>query len=332
MTMHVSKGVSMNKKRFQKKIKISMIVLLMGLASFVTFFYLEDNYLKETNTTAEELDKGAIQVINNNVVVMQNKQNEKSAGNNGDSSKVENKTEEKKIQIKINETRLGEETKASVNQWKNQVAELSKKYPDKVILKGKGNKKTVALTFDDGPDKEITPQIIDELNRNNAKGTFFFEGDRIQNNEYVVKRAFEYGNQIAGHSFSHPMFTKKGKEEVAEEIAKTNNMISSCIGRQPRFFRPPYGDIDESTLKYLDNDTSAVIWSLDTFDWVEGTPASEIAQFVIDSIEPEDIVLMHSTNGKQETLKAVPLIIKGLREKGYEFVTVSEILEEDAYR
>jgi|GEM_PF-1228065 len=313
----------MNKKRFLNIFKILMITLLTISVSSVILFFLKDKLLKGTNTTVVKKDIEIKQVLNNDTVVIQNK------------LELENKTEEKKdeiIKIKTNEKRLGEKTKASLNHWQKSVIELSKKYPDKIILKGKGDKKIVALTFDDGPDKDITPQIIDELKRYNVKGTFFFEGDRIHQNEGVVKKAFKFGNQIAGHSFSHPMFTKKSKEEIAREMTKTSNLINLSIGKNPVFFRPPYGDIDENTVKHIDDNCRAIIWSLDTFDWVKGTSAAEIAKFVTDSTQPEDIVLMHSNSGKQETLKAVPLIIKGLKEKGYEFVTVSEMLGENAYK
>lgn len=322
----------MNKKKCLNIFKVLMISLLTISVASVTFFFLKDKFLKETNTIVEKKNITQTQIQPVDTTVIKYQQLVKSIQSN---LKLENKTEEKKdknIEIKTNDKRLGEKTKASVNQWKNSIIELSKKYPDKVILKGKGDKKIVALTFDDGPDRDITPKIIDELNKYNAKGTFFFEGDRIQHNEDVVKKAFKYGNQIAGHSFSHPMFTKISKEEITRQINKTNNLINSSIGKTPKFFRPPYGDIDYNTLKYLDDNCSAIIWSLDTFDWVKGTPATEIAKFVIDSTEPEDIILMHSSNGKQETLKAVPLIIKGLKEKGYEFVTVSEMLGENAYK
>lgn len=320
----------MNKKRSLKPFKVVMIMLLAILATSATFLFSKDVYSKRTNTLVENNVVKITQPIPN-VSPMPIKTKEKPVQLNQNSLKSENKTEKTNIDIKLNDKRLGEKTKSNVNQWKNGISELSKKYPDKVILKGKGNKKIVALTFDDGPDRNVTPKIIDVLNEYNVKGTFFFQGDKIQNNEDIVRKAFKYGNQIAGHSFSHPMFTKISKEQIIRELTKTNNLINSCIGKIPVYFRPPYGDIDENTLKYLEDNSNAIIWSLDTFDWVKGTTAAEIAKFVVDYIEPEDIILMHSNNGKQETLKAVPLIIKGLKDKGYEFVTVSEMLKKNAY-
>lgn len=320
----------MNKKRPFKPFKIAIIIFLTILVTSATFLFLKNVSHKKTNTSAEKESVEITHTIHN-VTSMPTKMEVTPVQRNENSLKSENKAEDKKIDIKLNNKRLGEKTKASVNQWKNSIIELSKKYPDKIILKGKGDKKIVALTFDDGPDKTITPKIIDVLHKYNAKGTFFFQGDRIHNNESVVKKAFKYGNQIGGHSFSHTMFTKESKKQILREITKTNNLINSCIGKNPVFFRPPYGDIDETTLNYLGDNSNAIIWSLDTFDWVKGISAAEIAKFVVDSIEPEDIILMHSNNGKEQTLKALPLIIKGLKEKGYEFVTVSEMLEKNAY-
>ncbi|MGH4120763.1 polysaccharide deacetylase family protein [Clostridium sp.] len=318
----------MNKK---KSLKIFKNLLMISVV-FVAFFLSAERFLKKTNTIVENKGMEITKTLNNDTTIMKDK---KLVQSNQILLRTKKKEEEKKhevIDIKMNEKRIGEKTKASVNRWKNSIIKLSKRYPDKIIVKGKGDKKIVALTFDDGPDRDVTPKIIDELKKHNAKGTFFFEGDRIQHNEDVVQKAFKYGNQIAGHSFSHPMFTKESKEEIIREMTKTNNLINSSIGKSPVFFRPPYGDIDENTLSYLDENCIAIIWSLDTFDWVKGTQAAEIAKFVMDSIEPEAIILMHSTIGKNETLKALPLIIKGLKEKGYEFVTVSEMLGANAYK
>ncbi len=228
-----------------------------------------------------------------------------------------------------NLTRLTQKQRASTTAWKEEMISLAEKYPDTIILNGTSEEKCVVLTFDDGPDTKITPQIMDVLIDNNVTATFFFTGVNIKNNIDIVKKAYKNGFQVAGHSYSHPHFTKLSDSEVKDEIAKTNELIKKAIDVTPAYFRPPYGDLDAYTTELL-ADQKIIIWSVDTMDWA-GSKASEIADYVIDNIQPGDIVLMHSAPGRQETLKAVPLIIKGLKEHGYSFCTVSDLVGTDPY-
>lgn len=319
-----------------------MVVLLI-LAATLILFLASDNFLANRKEESPQRDSTEATKRMNVKPQPDRKQvtqetESVQAKSSGESTQDEKLQEHVKlattssIDIKMNETRLGSKTKVSVHKWENTIIELSLKHTDRVIIKGNIEKKIIALTFDDGPERNITPKVIDVLNKYKVKGTFFFEGGLVKNNTDIVKKAFLSGHQIAGHSYSHPQFTRISKEQVQSEVSKTNQLINKAIGKTPLFLRPPYGDIDESCLSALDEEYKSVIWSMDTFDWVNKTKASEISRFVIDAAEPGDIILMHSSSGKQETLKAVPLIIEGLKKKGYEFVTVSEMLGEEAYK
>ncbi len=228
-------------------------------------------------------------------------------------------------------TNLSEKQKVSTTKWKDEIIKLAEKHPDDIILNGTSGKKRVALTFDDGPDAKITPKILDCLIKNNVKATFFFQGGNIKNNEAVVKKAYNNGMQIAGHSYSHPQFTKTDSSKIQEEMKKTNDLFKKTINKTPAYFRPPYGDIDENTLKLL-SDYKIIIWSVDPMDWAAKAKAADIANYVINNVQPDDIVLMHSSSGRNETLKALPLIIQGLKDKGYSFSTVSDIVGTNSYK
>ncbi len=228
-----------------------------------------------------------------------------------------------------NLTRLTQKQRTSTTAWRDEIISLAERYPDTIILNGATDKKRVALTFDDGPDTKITPQVMDVLSDNDVTATFFFQGVNMKNNIDIVKKAYKNGYQVAGHSYSHPHFTKLKDNEAEDEISKTNELFKKAIDVTPAYFRPPYGDLDAHTTELL-ADQKIIMWSMDTMDWA-GSKASEIADYVIDNIQPGDIVLMHSAPGRQETLKAVPLIIKGLKEQGYSFCTVSDLVGTDPY-
>lgn len=236
--------------------------------------------------------------------------------------------------IIINKARMSSKLVASVEKWKGKIIDLSLQHENQVYIKGNlpQSKKAIALTFDDGPDGNITPKIMDALDKKSVKATFFFQGNHVASKTKVVKRAFEEGHQIAVHSYSHPQLTKISEKSVKSEMNKTAKAVKKIIGYEPLYFRPPYGDMDEKTLKYIDRDYQVVIWSVDTMDWVKGTTGKEIANFIISNAKPNDIILMHSSEGKKATLEAVPLIIEGLGKKGYTFYTLEQMIGKKAYR
>lgn len=190
--------------------------------------------------------------------------------------------------------------------------------------------KQVALTFDDGPDVYYTPQILDILKQNNIKATFFIIGMRAQAHPEMIHRIVNEGHSIGNHSWDHPVLTKLSVDEVQEEVQKTEQVLYNITGIKTALFRPPYGSatsqqIDEiSSLGY-----SIIDWSVDTRDWNK-TSVPQIMSFVSKEVYPGGIILQHCAGGKDEnlsnTIKALPQIIRSLRNQGYSFVTVQDLL------
>ncbi len=204
---------------------------------------------------------------------------------------------------------------------------MSQKYPKSIVYKGKTDKKIVALTFDDGPDDVVTPKVLDILKRFKIKATFFFLGKQIEKNPAVVRRAQREGHLVLNHSWSHPRLSEVTNNQFIDEIKKTEKALSRLIGPRPLLMRPPHGDVNRNIFHQLKNlGYKIVMWSLDTMDW-KAKESSAISDKVLSEIHPGAIVLMHSQGDKMLTANSLPVMIKGLKAKGYRFATVDRLLK-----
>lgn len=189
--------------------------------------------------------------------------------------------------------------------------------------------KQVALTFDDGPDAVVTPQILDILKEHHIKATFFILGDRAERHPETVRRIAEEGHAIGNHSWSHPNFKELTMEEATKQITDTQEELNHIIGYRPSLFRPPYGALDADKEKAIQNMELAIVnWSVDTMDW-SGVSAQEIMRIIDTQLKPGGIILQHTANGKNQlanTLEALELFIPDLKDQGYSFVTVPDLL------
>lgn len=194
--------------------------------------------------------------------------------------------------------------------------------------------KRVALTFDDGPDKKYTPLILDVLKKREVKATFFVVGIQVAKYGDILKRISEEGHAIGNHTWDHADLTKRTAEQVAEQIDKTDAAIRKALGTGTALFRPPYGAADEQV-----KTTSAaahqqlVLWTVDTRDWA-GTSSADMLDKVKKQTKPDGIILMHCFGGKNgkldNTVEALPQVIDYLKGEGYTFVTVNELMAEQA--
>jgi len=182
--------------------------------------------------------------------------------------------------------------------------------------------KYIALTFDDGPDGN-TGEILDILKEKDAKATFFVLYKNAQYNSSLIKRAAEEGHEIGNHTKTHPYLTQISQAEALEEINFVNDFVEQSAGVTPTLYRPPYLAYNNDILS-LFPEMTAVGCSIDPQDWA-GKSASEITSKVLDTAKNGDIVLLHVN--MSETRKALPDIIDGLHEAGFECVTVSELFE-----
>lgn len=185
------------------------------------------------------------------------------------------------------------------------------------------SKKMVCLTFDDGPSKKNTKNIVDLLIKYDMRASFFEVGNIAVSNPDLVLYEYEAGNEICNHSYSHLNMKKSSYDEVINEISKTNEILKNITGEDVIYVRPPYGSVNKDALK--DSNMCSILWSVDTRDW-ESRNKDKIMD-VIKSEETLDgaVILMHSSH--QETVEALKLLLPYLEENGYQTVTISEMFK-----
>lgn len=186
------------------------------------------------------------------------------------------------------------------------------------------NKKLVALTFDDGPSN-ITEQVLDILEAEGIVGSFFLIGQQITpETKPILERELALGCEICNHSFTHSVMSEMTAEVIRDEVAKTSDIIRDMVGIETKFFRPPYIAVNDTMYS---NINMPFICGEDSRDWDNSTSAQDRIDRVLANVTDGTLVLMHDMKDNQKTLDALPAIIKGLREKGYDFVTASQIFE-----
>jgi peptidoglycan-N-acetylglucosamine deacetylase len=203
----------------------------------------------------------------------------------------------------------------------------------------------IAITFDDGPDPQWTPKILDVLKQKGVKATFFLIGVEAQKYPGITKRLYDEGHEIGNHTFTHPDISNISKRYFEVELNLTEQFFEGELGVKPVLFRPPYSiDQEPDTADQVrplelaqDLGYITVGDKVDPNDWRDNPrhPASEIVRDVLDNLPPckpenlacGNIILLHDGGGdRRETVKALPQIIDGLRERGYQIVPVSELL------
>lgn len=182
-------------------------------------------------------------------------------------------------------------------------------------------KPKIALTFDDGPHPSSTPVLLDGLAGRNVKVTFFVIGENVVKYPKILAREAEEGHMIGNHTYSHVDLTKISREMAECELEKTNTAIEVVTGEKTEYMRPPYGAWE----KKMEEKTGmmAVLWNVDPLDW-NTENETEIVNKVVTETEENDIILLHDCY--LSSVKAALRIIDIMQAKGYEFVTVDELL------
>jgi len=190
----------------------------------------------------------------------------------------------------------------------------------------------VALTFDDGPNPPYTQQILDVLRERNVKATFFVEGEAAAAHPDLLREESELGMTVGSHSYSHSEeLSRAGPDDFQSDLKHAEAVIEGIVGYRPRLYRAPYGHTSETMLRELYRAGYVSIgWDTDSADWRD-LPADQIAGNVLSEAHSGAIVLLHDGGlgggnpDRTNTVQALPQIIDGLRERGYEPVTVSEL-------
>lgn len=183
-------------------------------------------------------------------------------------------------------------------------------------------KPMVALTFDDGPSYTYTSRVVNQLKKYDGRATFFVLGCRLGDAaaQSLVKSSFQYGNEIASHTYNHKQLSALSPEDIKWESDTTKSAIKKITGSDPVLTRPPYGAYNDKVKANVD--TPLILWSIDTRDWETRNADSTVAS-VLNSVQDGDIVLMHDIY--DATASAAERLIPELINRGYQLVTVSEL-------
>ncbi len=182
--------------------------------------------------------------------------------------------------------------------------------------------KCVALTFDDGPGAQ-TDQLLRMLADADALATWFPLGEVVADSPDRLRAIAEAGHEIGNHSWSHPQLTASSNGQIETQINRTAQLIERLLGTRPTLVRPPYGAISKRVAAELGRlNAPAVLWDVDPLDW-KYRNSTRVYRSVMSQVQPGSIVLLHDVH--PTTVAAVPRILKSLANRGYTFVTVSEL-------
>ena len=203
-----------------------------------------------------------------------------------------------------------------------------------ILWHGNRNLPEVALTFDDGPSAQYTPQVLDVLKKYGVKATFFVIGENIEKNADIISREAEEGHEIGNHTYSHLDERRNDVGFMRNEIINTNILIKKYSGKSPKYFRPPYG---VENWRFLDEaellNYSIILWGVDVRDWDPQVTRDDISLQIVKEARNGSIILLHDGGTSREAMiDALPAVIEGLRQKGIGFVTIDEMVEHLKYR
>ena len=181
----------------------------------------------------------------------------------------------------------------------------------------------IALTFDDGPNTVITPQVLDILEEHGIVGTFFLIANNITpESAEMVRRAQKMGCDIENHSVTHGFMDKMTVEQIREEVAECTRQIVEITGRRPMFFRPPFISLSQ---EMFDNIDLTFICGSGCEDWVPTVSAEERACRTLENAKDGEIVLLHDMQWNMPTVEALKTIIPELKARGFTFHTVADL-------
>jgi peptidoglycan/xylan/chitin deacetylase (PgdA/CDA1 family) len=189
----------------------------------------------------------------------------------------------------------------------------------------------VALTFDDGPDPDSTPLILDALDAAGVRATFFVVGEQLIQHHALARDALARGHELGLHGFGHERHTSMPGRSAADDLARGLGTFEVAVGRRPRFYRPPYGAFNEASYAACsDLGMEPVYWSGWGLDW-EQVPASRIADLVGRDLADGAIVLLHDSpryaprDSARATVEAIPLIVERAAAVGLQLGPLGEL-------
>ncbi len=196
----------------------------------------------------------------------------------------------------------------------------------KAVLENGGRPRRIALSFDDGPNTSVTPQVLDLLEAYGIRASFFLIGQNITpESAQSARRAAAMGCDLENHSVTHRPMNTLSPEEVREEIRDCSERVTALAGRAPRFFRPPYIAVSPALAELV---PLTFIAGKGCNDWMPEVSAQERARLVLEDPQDGEIVLLHDSLGNFATVEALRTVIPALIERGFAFLTVPELFEQ----
>ncbi len=198
-----------------------------------------------------------------------------------------------------------------------------------VVYSCSAEDKRIALTFDDGPHPILTREIMAILRENDVTATFFVVGENAEWFPELVAEEAAAGFEIGNHTYSHVNLRRAGYEEICREIDEGERAVWENFEFRTRLLRPPGGCLSDNVVRAAkERDYTLVCWSVDTRDWAH-TPTDTIVKNVLASVSGGDILLFHDyISGDSPTPAALKILIPELKKRGFEFVTVSDLIED----
>ncbi|MBQ7124463.1 MAG: polysaccharide deacetylase family protein [Oscillospiraceae bacterium] len=189
--------------------------------------------------------------------------------------------------------------------------------------------KEIAVTFNCAWSAEDIPEILEVLERYDAKATFFILGQWAKDNPSAVKMIADAGHEIGTHSNTHPDMAKLSPEEIRNELYRSCKYIEEAGGGKPKFFRAPSGSYSNELVKTaMEQGFMTIQWDIDSRDWKDVEP-EKMTENVTKNAGKGSIILFHA--GKENTLSALPAILEILDNSGYDFVGISELVYSENY-
>ena len=192
------------------------------------------------------------------------------------------------------------------------------------------DKKQIAISFDAAWGNDDTEQLIKILGEYKVPATFFVVGAWVDKYPESVKALSDAGHQIQNHSNTHPHMPQLSREQMRDEIESCNKKIADVTGVTPTLLRPPYGDYDNALIEVMDSlKMHTIQWDVDSLDWKDSATPESICKRVTSKVKNGSIVLFH--NDADHTPEALPTILKCLKDEGYEFVFISDLILKENY-
>ncbi|MBO4694218.1 MAG: polysaccharide deacetylase family protein [Clostridia bacterium] len=190
--------------------------------------------------------------------------------------------------------------------------------------------KKIAISFDAAWGNDDTHKLVEILKEYNVPATFFVVGAWVDKYPESVKELSDAGHHIQNHSNTHPYMTQMSPQKMTDELTSCNEKIKEITGTAPTLFRPPYGDYDNTVIETVETlKMHTIQWSVDSLDWKDNATADSIYQRVTSRVTNGSIVLFH--NDAEHTPEALPNILKTLKDEGYEFVFIDDLIMKDNY-